>query len=308
MSAAANGRTAPLTRQGVEISARGFTWQHAERDRPAIAGLDVQIPAGQKVLLLGPSGAGKSTFLHALAGVLEVDQDAGPTGELLVGGQDAFARSFPVGLMQQDPETQVVQSRVGDDVAFGAENLGVDPQEIRERIPQALDAVGLGALGYEHRTQELSGGQKQRLALAGILAMRPGLMLLDEPTANIDPGSIPPLRDAVIGAVESTGATLIVVEHRLEAWARQVDRVLVLAPGGGSPTTCTPRRWPGTRRCALNWRRQGSGFRAMFRRPRRRRGPAAPRCCTPRSWFARGASMLCAPPRPASRSPAAGPW
>ncbi|RKS22096.1 energy-coupling factor transport system ATP-binding protein [Arthrobacter sp. AG1021] len=233
MSAAANGRTAPLTRQGVEISARGFTWQHAERDRPAIAGLDVQIPAGQKVLLLGPSGAGKSTFLHALAGVLEVDQDAGPAGELLVGGQDAFARSFPVGLMQQDPETQVVQSRVGDDVAFGAENLGVDPQEIRERIPQALDAVGLGALGYEHRTQELSGGQKQRLALAGILAMRPGLMLLDEPTANIDPGSIPPLRDAVIGAVESTGATLIVVEHRLEAWARQVDRVLVLAPGGG---------------------------------------------------------------------------
>ncbi len=233
MSAAANQQAASLALGGVSINANGFTWHHAERERPAIAGLDVAIPAGQKVLLLGPSGAGKSTLLHAVAGVLEREDDTGFGGELLVGGHDAFARRHPVGLMQQDPETQVVQSRVGDDVAFGAENLGVDPQQIRERIPQALEAVGLGALGFEHRTQALSGGQKQRLALAGILAMRPGLMLLDEPTANIDPQSIPPLRDAVINAVEASGATLIVVEHRLDAWAGHVDRVLVLKPGGG---------------------------------------------------------------------------
>ncbi len=233
MSSALEPRTEAKTRQGLSISAKNFGWQHAERAVPAISGLNVEIPAGQKVLVLGPSGAGKSTLLYALAGVLEIDEEAAPSGELLVGGKNAFDRAFPVGLMQQDPETQIVQSRVGDDVAFGAENLGVDPQLIRERIPRALQAVGLGALDYEHRTQELSGGQKQRLALAGIMAMGPGLMLLDEPTANIDPQSIPPLRDAVINAAQSSGATLIVVEHRLEAWAKHVDRVLVLEPGGG---------------------------------------------------------------------------
>ncbi|WP_313810937.1 ATP-binding cassette domain-containing protein [Glutamicibacter sp.] len=233
MSSALEPRTDAKTRQGLAISARNFGWQHAEREAPAINGLNVKIPAGQKVLVLGPSGAGKSTLLYALAGVLEIDEEAAPSGELLIGGVNAFDRAFPVGLMQQDPETQIVQSRVGDDVAFGAENLGIDPQLIRERIPRVLDAVGLGSLDYEHRTQELSGGQKQRLALAGIMAMSPGLMLLDEPTANIDPQSIPPLRDAVISAAQHSGSTLIVVEHRLEAWAKHVDRVLVLQPGGG---------------------------------------------------------------------------
>lgn len=241
MSSPTSAQRQSALRQGLAIQAKGFTWQHAEREDPAVKGLDFSIPAGQKVLVLGPSGAGKSTLLYALAGVLEMDEEAQASGELLVGGHDAFDRSFPVGLMQQDPETQVVQSRVGDDVAFGAENLGIDPEEIRRRIPEALNAVGLGALEHEHRTQELSGGQKQRLALAGILAMRPSLMLLDEPTANIDPQSIPPLRDAVVNVAAESGATLIVVEHRLEAWASHVDRVLVLEPGGGIAHDLAPR-------------------------------------------------------------------
>ncbi|WP_404286562.1 ATP-binding cassette domain-containing protein [Glutamicibacter arilaitensis] len=227
--------------RGFEIKAENFGWHHAERSEPALSGLNLLIPAGQKVLLLGPSGAGKSTLLHALAGVLEIDERQQATGELQIQRQNAFARRFPVGLMQQDPETQIVQSRVGDDVAFGAENLGMAPELIRSRIPEVLRAVGLGNLDLAHRTQELSGGQKQRLALAGILAMGPGLMLLDEPTANIDPSGIEPLRDAVIAAANDTGATLLVVEHRLQAWAEHVDRVLVLAPGGGIAHDLAPR-------------------------------------------------------------------
>lgn len=242
MSSVANSGAAALTQRGTEILAEGFGWQHAERGSAAITGLDLRIRAGEKVLLLGASGAGKSTLLHALAGLLEADEDSQLSGRLLVGGSDAFSRSQPVGLMQQDPETQVVQSRVADDAAFGAENLGVDPEEIRRRIPEALDAVGLGALDFEHRTQELSGGQKQRLALAGILAMRPGLMLLDEPTANIDPAGIGLLRDAVLNAARLTGATLLVVEHRLEAWAEHMDRVIVLQPGGGIAHDLAPQQ------------------------------------------------------------------
>ena len=242
MSSVANTGATADTRRGTEIIARGFGWHHAERQKPAIKSLDLEIPAGQKVLLVGPSGAGKSTLLHALAGLLEADGSEQSTGLLLIDGSDAFAREHPVGLMQQDPETQVVQSRVADDVAFGAENLAVDPVIIRQRIPEALDAVGLGMLPLDHRTQELSGGQKQRLALAGILAMQPGLMLLDEPTANVDPEGIGPLRDAVLNAAEVSGATLLVVEHRLDAWAGQMDRVIVLEPGGGVAHDLDPQR------------------------------------------------------------------
>ncbi|WP_159612071.1 ATP-binding cassette domain-containing protein [Glutamicibacter sp. JC586] len=233
MSSLANRGAEAQVQRGAEISARGFGWQHADRTAPAVAGLDLEIQAGQKVLLVGPSGAGKSTLLHALAGLLEVDDSQPMLGELLIDGADAFARERPVGLMQQDPETQVVQSRVSDDVAFGAENLAVDPENIRARIPEVLDAVGLGMLSFDHRTQELSGGQKQRLALAGILAMRPSLMLLDEPTANVDPEGVGPLRDAVLNAATLSGATLLVVEHRLEVWAQHMDRIIVLEPGGG---------------------------------------------------------------------------
>ncbi|KUM30008.1 ABC transporter permease [Arthrobacter sp. EpRS66] len=242
MSSVANTGATADTRRGTEIIARSFGWHHAEREKPAIASLDLEIPAGQKVLLVGPSGAGKSTLLHALAGLLEADDSEQSTGQLLIDGSDAFAREHPVGLMQQDPETQVVQSRVADDVAFGAENLAVDPSIIRQRIPEALDAVGLGMLPLDHRTQELSGGQKQRLALAGILAMQPGLMLLDEPTANIDPEGIGPLRDAVLNATQVSGATLLVVEHRLDAWAGHMDRVIVLEPGGGVAHDLDPQR------------------------------------------------------------------
>jgi energy-coupling factor transport system ATP-binding protein len=183
-------------------------------------------------LLLGASGAGKSTFVSALAGVLGGDDDGEQAGELLVDGVAPDRARGRVGLVLQDPDSQVILGRVGDDVAFGCENLGVPRDEIWRRVGEALDAVGLD-VGLAHSTSELSGGQKQRLALAGVIAMRPGLLLLDEPTANLDPDGVREIRDAVARIVERTGSTLIVIEHRVEVWQSLVDRVIILAPTGG---------------------------------------------------------------------------
>ncbi len=229
------------------VTARGWGWRHAGRPRPAVSGLDLDIRPGERVLLLGPSGAGKSTLLHALAGVLGDSTaaggpaasaagpadagDADETGSLLIDGAAPRSRRGRAGLMQQDPETQVVLSRLGDDVAFGAENLSVPPAEIWRRVAEALDDVGLAGLPLQHPTSALSGGQKQRLALAGILAMRPGLLLLDEPTANLDPAGVLEVRDAVGRCLAKTGATLVVVEHRVAVWKDLVDRIVVLQPG-----------------------------------------------------------------------------
>ncbi|MET3811383.1 ABC transporter ATP-binding protein [Arthrobacter sp. UYEF3] len=229
------------------VTARGWGWRHAGRSRPAVSGLDLDIRPGERVLLLGPSGAGKSTLLHALAGVLGDNSAAGDTaagsadaedsdetGSLLIDGAAPRAGRGRAGLMQQDPETQVVLSRVGDDVAFGAENLSVPPADIWRRVAEALDDVGLAGLSLQHPTSALSGGQKQRLALAGILAMRPGLLLLDEPTANLDPAGVLEVRDAVGRCLDKTGATLVVVEHRVAVWKDLVDRIVVLQPGSGT--------------------------------------------------------------------------
>ncbi|MCY1226605.1 putative HMP/thiamine import ATP-binding protein YkoD [compost metagenome] len=229
------------------VTARGWGWRHAGRSRPAVHGLDLDIQPGERVLLLGPSGAGKSTLLHALAGVLG-DSDSGAhdgtpdaddsdeTGSLLIDGAPPRAQRGRAGLMQQDPETQVVLSRVGDDVAFGAENLAVPRPDIWTRVGEALDDVGLAHLPLDHPTSALSGGQKQRLALAGILAMRPGLLLLDEPTANLDPAGVLEVRDAVGRCLDKTGATLVVVEHRVGVWKDLVDRIVVLQPGSATDT------------------------------------------------------------------------
>ena len=177
---------------------------------------------GERVLLLGASGSGKSTLLRALAGVLG-DDEGESAGRLTVTGQ--------IGLVLQDPDSQVVMSRIGDEVAFGPENLGVPRAEIWPRVHDALDAVGLN-LPLDHSTSELSGGQKQRLAIAAVLAMRPGILLLDEPTANLDPNGVIEVRDAVGRAVQTTGSSLIVVEHRVSTWLPVVDRVVVITPQG----------------------------------------------------------------------------
>ncbi|WP_104125999.1 ABC transporter ATP-binding protein [Cryobacterium sp. Y57] len=218
--------------RAVQIRARDWGWRHAGRHDQAVSGLDLQVMPGERVLLLGASGAGKSTLMHALAGVLGDAEDGDETGSLLIDGRRAAEARGRVGLVLQDPDSQVVLARVGDDVAFGCENLAVPRAEIWPRVRQALTEVGLD-LPLDHPTSSLSGGQKQRLALAGVLAMRPGLLLLDEPTANLDPTGVLEVRDAVVRSLDHSGATFVVIEHRVEVWQDVVDRVIVLDPAGG---------------------------------------------------------------------------
>ncbi len=221
-----------VEQRGAEVVLREFGWHYPGRDRPSLSAVSARIRPGERVMLLGPSGAGKSTLLQAMAGVEQDPDGESRSGDLTVNGLDPRDARGSVGFMHQDPETQVILARVGDDVAFGLENLAVPREQIWGRVGAALAEVGLD-LPLEHSTTALSGGQKQRLALAGTMAMRPQLLLLDEPTASVDEQGAVELRDAVNRAVTQCGTTLIVVEHRVGLWESVVDRVIVLDDHGG---------------------------------------------------------------------------
>ncbi|OPX13021.1 ABC transporter ATP-binding protein [Mycobacterium sp. AT1] len=216
---------------GVAVTAQNWHWRHAGRAQWALSGLDLTIEPGERVLLLGASGSGKSTLLQGLAGLLDSNEDGDETGRLLVDGAPPATRRSRIGMVLQNPDSQVILSRVGDDVAFGMENFNVERAAIWPRVRRALAAVGLD-LPLTRETSALSGGQQQRLALAGVLAMNPGLILLDEPTANLDPAGVVEVRDAVAAATAETGATLVVIEHRTAVWLPVVDRVIVLGDDG----------------------------------------------------------------------------
>ncbi|WP_433828895.1 ABC transporter ATP-binding protein [Actinoplanes sp. CA-015351] len=213
-----------------EVQLRGFGWRHAGRRAWAIRGLDLHVRHGERVLLLGPSGAGKSTLLAALAGLLPSDSGQAE-GSIEIDGLDPGKARDRVGILFQDPQTQLVMARSGDDVAFGCENRGIPAAEIWPRVSDVLDRVGF-RYPINRSTAALSGGEAQRLALAGVLALRPGLLLLDEPTANLDPPGADLVREAL---TRSTGpeTTMIIVEHRVAEALPLVDRVVVLEPGGG---------------------------------------------------------------------------
>ena len=202
-------------------------------------GLDLDVAAGERVMLLGPSGAGKSTVLQGLAGLLDPDSGDEEGTLTLDGVEVRRARAAGVaagrartGLLLQDPLSQTVLARCGDDVAFGLENHGVPREQIWPRVDEALSMVGFPH-PRAHSTARLSGGERQRLALAGVLALRPGLLLLDEPTAMLDPDGADGLRRTVGVLLARTGAGCVLVEHRVGPWLPYVDRVVVLSPGGG---------------------------------------------------------------------------
>lgn len=182
------------------------------------------------MLVLGASGSGKSTLLRGIAGLLGDETDGQSLGSIAL-GDDETGEGPSVGLVLQDPDSQVMFARVGDDVAFGCENLGVAPAEIPGRVRAALRTVSLD-LPLDHPTDTLSGGQKQRLALAGVLAMQPDILLLDEPTAMLDADGIASLRAAVTASVQNRSRTLVIVEHRIDVWCDVVDRVVVLGRSG----------------------------------------------------------------------------
>ena len=221
---------APRAGGGAAVEARGWGWRHAGRLAWALDGVDLRIEPGERVLVLGPSGSGKSTLMAGLAGLLGGEDEGEAKGGLAVDGAAPADLRGRIGLVMQDPEAQVVLARVGDDVAFGMENLGVPREEIWPRVSAATGAVGLDAAA-DHPTTALSGGQKQRLALASVLAMGPRLLLLDEPTANLDPVGVAGVRGAVERVLDESGATLVVIEHRVDIWADLVDRVVVVLDG-----------------------------------------------------------------------------
>jgi len=194
-----------------------------------------EVPAGATLLVVGPSGSGKSTLVLALAGLLARDVPGDWTGELTIAGRDPRERSAAsgeVGVVFQDPESQLVMDRAEDDVAFGLENRGWPRDGMRARVPEALAAVGLTGL-ERRRPTTLSGGQQQRLALAGALAPRPAVLVLDEPTANLDPDGTAAFFERLAALRGAGETTIVLVEHRVDRAWPLADHVLAIGADGG---------------------------------------------------------------------------
>jgi energy-coupling factor transport system ATP-binding protein len=223
------------------VQARGWGWRHAGRQAWAIRGLDLRIEEGEHVLLLGASGAGKSTLLQALAGLLDPAGGGESEGELLVRGTRPVLARHDTAIVFQDPETQLVAARAGDDVAFGLENRCVPTERIWPGVHAALAAV---AFPYpaDRRTEALSGGEKQRLAIAGAIALEPRLLLLDEPKANVDDEGAQDVQEVLRSLTNDRDRTMILVEHHVDAALRLVDRVVVIGAGAGVIADGPPER------------------------------------------------------------------
>ncbi|MBA4370242.1 MAG: energy-coupling factor transporter ATPase [Coriobacteriaceae bacterium] len=214
----------------IELSGVSFSYGSPADGPVVLSGIDFALAPGECVAVLGANGSGKSTLVRLCDGLLTPDE-----GSVLVDGVDTrdgervWDVRSRVALVMQNPDNQIVGTSVEEDCAFGPENLGLPRDEIRRRVDEALAAVGLA--GMERREPHLlSEGQKQRLAIAGALAMRPAYVLLDEPTAMLDPDG----RAAVLAAVDglrATGHGVLHVTHQV-ADAATADRVLVLAEGG----------------------------------------------------------------------------
>ena len=198
---------------------------------PVLDGITLRIEPGERIVLLGASAAGKSTLLRALAGLVPHFHGGTFAGSVVVGGLDT-RRSHPARLagtvasVFQDPEDQVVMNRVGNEVAFGLENLGVDPAEIWPRVEEALVLVGCEHLA-ERIVGELSGGELQRVCHASALALRPQLLLLDEPTSQLDPGAA----DEFFEVVSALDCAVVVSEQRPARPLSYAERVLFMERG-----------------------------------------------------------------------------
>jgi energy-coupling factor transporter ATP-binding protein EcfA2 len=202
------------------------------------------VPVGGCLLVVGPSGSGKSSLGLAIAGLIPTDIPGTISGELAVAGADP--RTSPrgevarrVGLVFQDPGSQIAMERVEDDVAFGLENRAWPREAMAARVPEAIAEAGLGGL-ERRRANRLSGGQQQRLALAGVLAARPGIVVLDEPTANLDPRGAASFFERLRALRAERATTIVLVEHHVDAAWPLADLVLALGPEGapidvGSP-------------------------------------------------------------------------
>ena len=196
----------------------------------AVNGISLNIERGSFTVILGHNGSGKSTLAKMLNGLYK------PTkGDVLVDGINTKTEETEievkrrVGMVFQNPDNQLISSIVEEDVAFGPENLGLDPKEIRKRVDESLKAVGM----YEFKNStphHLSGGQKQRIAIAGMIALRPDCLILDEPTAMLDPKGRAEIVDTVMKLNKEKGITVVLITHYMEE-AENADRVLVMNDG-----------------------------------------------------------------------------
>lgn len=202
-------------------------------EKVAIDNINIEIPHGQFVGLIGHTGSGKSTFIQHLNALLK------PTsGTVMVDGENINADKisaknvrYKVGLVFQYPEYQLFEETVYADIAFGPKNMGLSATEIDERVREAAHFVGVTDEQFEKSPLELSGGQKRRVAIAGVIAMRPGVLILDEPTAGLDPAGCEQILRNICDYRTQTGSTVIIVSHSMDDVARLADRLVVFNHG-----------------------------------------------------------------------------
>ncbi|MGI5936455.1 MAG: energy-coupling factor transporter ATPase [Oscillospiraceae bacterium] len=227
------------------IQVEGLTHVYSEGTpfrKVAIDNINLEIPQGQFVGIIGHTGSGKSTFIQHLNGLLK------PTsGRVLYKGEDIHRSKeatrdvrFKVGLVFQYPEHQLFEETVYRDIAFGPKNMKLSESEIDERVREAAGFAGVPEELFERSPLELSGGQKRRIAIAGVLAMRPEVLILDEPTAGLDPSGRESILSNVVNYHKDKGATIILVTHSMEDVARLAERLVVFHNGwvamDGSPS------------------------------------------------------------------------
>ena len=199
----------------------------------AIEDIDLTIPQGQLVGIIGHTGSGKSTFIQHMNALL-----APSAGKVSCGGQDINESKLSrrdvkhqVGLVFQYPEYQLFEETVYKDIAFGPKNMKLSQEEIDQRVREAAGFVGVEEELFDKSPLELSGGQKRRIAIAGVIAMRPGVLILDEPTAGLDPAGCRQILDNICAYREKTGATVIIVSHNMDDVARIAERIIVFSHG-----------------------------------------------------------------------------
>ena len=218
-----------------DLEVKQLTYFYPEAQHPTLHRIDWQVARGEFVLLVGPSGCGKSTLLRALNGLVPEFYGGAVGGEVLYRGRPlgeygnrGIARH--VGMVFQDPERQLVMSEVEREIAFGLENVQVPEAEMRRRVAEVMSFFDLTILRHK-RTSELSGGEKQKVAIAAVMALQPGVLLLDEPTSQLDPGSAQEILDLIKRLNEELGITVILVEQRLDRVLHLADRIVALHEG-----------------------------------------------------------------------------
>ena len=212
--------------------------------RPAVQGVDFEVPEGELVLLVGPSGTGKSTVLNSVSGLVPHFTGGTLRGRVTVAGRDTRTHrprelADVVGTVGQDPLAHFVTDTVEDELAYGMESLGIAPAVMRRRVEETLDLLGLAELrGRSIAT--LSGGQRQRVAIGSVLTPHPRVLVLDEPTSALDPAAAEEVLAVLQRLVHDLGTTVFMAEHRLERVVQYADRVVLLPEPGAAPVCGTP--------------------------------------------------------------------